>query len=81
MQVDDHGHNLSQLHSGEGEEIRFMATRDHQSVARAQWVRVRDAATRSLLAVSSALAIRWQNGHRSDSMGLEAMTAVGLEVE
>lgn len=57
-----------------------MATRDHQSVARAQWIGVRNAVARSLLALSSTSDpfAKWApiGLHR-----LEVRTALGLDVE
>jgi len=81
LEVDDHCHELLQLVSAEGEEIRFMATRDLQSVARAQWIgvweRYRQVAARSQLSTSDPFA-KWAPIclHR-----IEARTAAGLDVE
>ncbi len=81
VEVDGHCHELLQLVSAEGEEVRFMATRDNQSVARAQWIgvrkRCRQVAARRQLSMSDPFA-KWApiGLHR-----LEARTDVGLDVE
>ena len=81
VEVDGHCHELRQLVSAESEEIRFMATRNHQSVARAQRIGVRErcrqVAARRQLSTSDSFA-KWApiGLHR-----LEARTDVGLDVE
>jgi len=60
MEVDGQGHELGQLIRAEGEEIRFVATRDHQGVTRTQrigvWKRDHQIAARRQLAPANAFA-------------------------